>query len=494
MSWKVVSCSAIGTSHQKRQTPCQDYASYYCTDSDIFIGAVADGAGSAKYSNIGARIAVNDAIEFIRRNDWCFQPKVKANYEQFLEGNYYQELFKFLIREVIITSLQKEASQKKYLLDDLACTLLIVVAHPKWIVAMQIGDGLIVLKSTNQDRYHLLFMPDRGEYVNETTFVTSGNVIEQIQVDFQHTNIQFVCIATDGIENISLDKTANLRWQPFEGFFIPLQDELAKTKNTNKLEKEINDFLSSDRVNKKTNDDKTLLSCTYETDSSQVSRNKLLEKAKLTCKISPQNIADITNNIYKDSFDNNDFFRYLLSNPPQTNVNDNREPIQSITDSSNKKQKYKQILLLLFILFIVGSSIFINLYLLIKNQRLLNLENAALQTLKNEKYIFPLYILNDSNSNPVGFLIKKTEVKTIEAWVYVQESYINHDQKTITILDDATPITFLYPELILTGKELAITPIGFIYPGTYSFDALKLSLLIKGRRKYLVKITLNTFN
>ena len=59
--WQYVQACSIGTSHLTHDLPCQDRAfSKVITDSDgdeIFLGAVADGAGSACHSDEGADIA-----------------------------------------------------------------------------------------------------------------------------------------------------------------------------------------------------------------------------------------------------------------------------------------------------------------------------------------------------------------------------------------------------------------------------------------------------
>jgi len=55
VAWRAVARSSLGISHQKQQLPCQDYGGYKII-KDVIVGAVADGAGSAKHADIGARI------------------------------------------------------------------------------------------------------------------------------------------------------------------------------------------------------------------------------------------------------------------------------------------------------------------------------------------------------------------------------------------------------------------------------------------------------
>ena len=48
--------------------PCQDYGDYKIID-DAIIGVLADGAGSVKHSDIGAKLAVNTVLETITKRD-----------------------------------------------------------------------------------------------------------------------------------------------------------------------------------------------------------------------------------------------------------------------------------------------------------------------------------------------------------------------------------------------------------------------------------------
>src|SRR6266545_4390233 len=59
-SWKLLYGSAIGTSHDRRREPCQDYAqgrAFVVGKSPVLIVACADGAGSASHAQVGAKLA-----------------------------------------------------------------------------------------------------------------------------------------------------------------------------------------------------------------------------------------------------------------------------------------------------------------------------------------------------------------------------------------------------------------------------------------------------
>jgi uncharacterized protein YegL len=175
------------------------------------------------------------------------------------------ELFTKTIKKVR-AALEEQATKDGYSVDDLACTLLVFIATPDWVVAMQIGDGFIVLRCQEEDA-QLLFAPDKGEYINETTFVTSANALESMRVYVKKGKPEFICASTDGLERLAIKMSD---WTPFAPFFQPLEEYLRETSNPEKEDEYLISFLDSDRLNARTDDDKTLLLCLY--DSSADSR------------------------------------------------------------------------------------------------------------------------------------------------------------------------------------------------------------------------------
>lgn len=155
--------------------------------------------------------------------------------------------------------MQTKALRDSYSVNDLACTLLVFIATPNWISAMQIGDGFIVVHP-EEEEYQLLFPPDKGEFINETTFVTSVNALNDMQVCVKPGKQRFICASTDGLERVAIQMN---NWTPFPPFFKPLEEYLCETTNPEKEDEYIRNFLESDRLNAHTNDDKTLLLCLY---------------------------------------------------------------------------------------------------------------------------------------------------------------------------------------------------------------------------------------
>lgn len=248
--WKAIVRSAVGVGHQKQNLPCQDYGGYELITPDVIIGAVADGAGSAKYSDMGAKIAVDNSLRF-------FQELSKGR----LHGGYHkptleQAKTQFVrLLDKVLSNIKKEAENLNCNYQELACTLLVFVSTPHWIIAMQIGDGFIAVRSDNGE-LQLLFNPDKGEYINETTFVTTSNALEDMQVKVLALESYFICASTDGLEKVAIQYK---NCQPFTAFFSPLEEYLKETLLPEEDDQYIQDFLNSERLNTRTYDDKTLL-------------------------------------------------------------------------------------------------------------------------------------------------------------------------------------------------------------------------------------------
>ncbi len=251
MSWKAVTHSAIGTRHLAKEIPCQDFGDFKIKNGLLF-GAVADGAGSAKFSDIGAKLAVQTWIESAIH-------KIEA---QTLDCEAIADLdFKSIFTDItqgVLARLEAEATQGEFPLRELGCTLLSFIASDSWIAAMQIGDGFIVCQPLESEEYELLFRPDKGEFINETLFVTSKGAIQELQFSFQHGPQKFICAATDGLEKVAISYQ---NWAPHQPFFKPFKDCLQLIPEPTEQHDYIQTFLESDRLNARTDDDKTLLLC-----------------------------------------------------------------------------------------------------------------------------------------------------------------------------------------------------------------------------------------
>ncbi len=261
MTWKAIVHSALGTRHEQRGQPCQDYGSYRI-EGPYLLGAVSDGAGSAKHAEVGSRIAVETALNAIAQ-------ELKAHFPGQVESQVVptqDEMdaiapkFFTTVFEEILTALHQEAHRSDHELRDLNCTRIAFLAAPDWVAAMQIGDGFIVVRSGEETSYQVLFEPSKGEFINETVFVTTEGAIEHMGVCVRPSEFPFVCAASDGLERVAIRMQT---WEPFDPFFKPFEACLSQLPSQPEREEYLKTFLESDRLNAKTDDDKTMLACLY---------------------------------------------------------------------------------------------------------------------------------------------------------------------------------------------------------------------------------------
>lgn len=138
-------------------------------------------------------------------------------------------------------------------LHDFATTLLLAVVTTQWVAVAQVGDGAAVIHDA-AGVLQSLTVPDHGEYLNETVFVTSSDYLERAQyATYRHDGLRGVALLTDGLEMLALDLATNAAHAPF---FAPLFAFAAVPDAT---EEELTAFLDSERVCARTDDDKTLV-------------------------------------------------------------------------------------------------------------------------------------------------------------------------------------------------------------------------------------------
>jgi len=205
---------------------------------------------SAALSHEGAWCVVEHSLNYLEEREvWRIgepsKDKLKPIFRQGLLRRVHGEL-------------TQVAQNHQCSLDDLNCTLIVFVATVDWMAAMQVGDGLIVVRKSQKQDYDLLFQPDKGEYANETTSMTSPGAEREGSFKFLPVPVDFICAATDGIENVALVKNKK-DWAAYPGFFKPLEE--AMVSNEASLEGDVEGFLDGDALNSKTDDDKTLLLC-----------------------------------------------------------------------------------------------------------------------------------------------------------------------------------------------------------------------------------------
>ncbi|MBD0263656.1 MAG: protein phosphatase 2C domain-containing protein [Tolypothrix sp. Co-bin9] len=243
--WRVVAASVGGTSHLKNNQLCQDAHHWQILPDNVLVAAVADGAGSAVSGKVGAMVAVEAAIENI-------------SVKQFTRRTLDDEQVRSLLNDAIIAAklaVEHEAAACDKQPQDLATTLIITIATPELAAVVQIGDGMAVAKD-RMGNLLALTMPDNGEYINATTFLTSPNALDTAQMRIWREAIVNVGVLTDGLQMLALNMAVG---EPHKPFFFPLFDFAANADDKGAAKDQLVTFLRSDRITQRTDDDLTLI-------------------------------------------------------------------------------------------------------------------------------------------------------------------------------------------------------------------------------------------
>jgi hypothetical protein len=141
---------------------------------------------------------------------------------------------------------------------ELACTLLVAIARPDFIAAAQVGDGAVVGANGDGDLFPLT-TPTSAEYLNETTFLTSPNALEALQIRTWRGPLAHWAMLTDGLQMLALKMPEGAPHRPF---FAPLFKFLADQPDPAQAKTLLDDFLRSGRVRQRSDDDMTLILAT----------------------------------------------------------------------------------------------------------------------------------------------------------------------------------------------------------------------------------------
>ncbi len=251
--WRIAAASAVGTSHAKLGTSCQDcYVAKIFTDErgeDVLVVVVSDGAGSAERAEIGSSVVCLTALE--------------AAELFLLDGGTVASLTRE-VAESWISLVQKairlRAADDGAAMRDYACTMLVAVVGESDAAIMQIGDGATVVGA--EDSWCWVHWPQHGEFANTTNFVTEDGAAGRLDFDLCHRRIDEVAVFSDGIERLVLHDATRSVFAPFFDKMFPAVRALNSSGLDTNLSNSLELYLSSKQVCDKTDDDKTLVLAT----------------------------------------------------------------------------------------------------------------------------------------------------------------------------------------------------------------------------------------
>ncbi len=242
--WQVIAASSRGTSHVQIGSPCQDAYGYRILENCV-IATVADGLSSAKKSDEGAKLAVDTIIDVLKNALAVNHPIHSESWKQILASAFNHT------RE----RLEQTAKITGIPLQEYDTTLLVVVITPNWLTVGHVGDGAVVALMENEI-LETISPPQRGEYANEVTPLTDQKALDAVRFYVRSIPVKAVALLSDGLQSLSINLATGT---PYKPFFAPLFESLCQPIDTAETSLQLAEFLNSERICLKTDDDKTLL-------------------------------------------------------------------------------------------------------------------------------------------------------------------------------------------------------------------------------------------
>lgn len=245
----IVAASQRGRSHAQEGKPRDDNFRVEHLDNGWYVMAVADGAGSARYSRRGSQIACQESVDYCRA-----QLAQSKDFEEAIAGYaateaatkkesdspeaaQQEKTARKAVGNIIYDIVGKaafkahqaingEAALQQLPAKTYATTLLLTICkhfHFGWFVAsFWVGDGAICLYDRPRHTAKILGIPDEGEYGGQTRFLTMPEIFHDSTALYQRLRFCIVddftalLLMSDGVSDPKFETDANLnnpdRW------------------------------------------------------------------------------------------------------------------------------------------------------------------------------------------------------------------------------------------------------------------------------------------
>lgn len=245
MKWQSIGASARGTSHVRVNLPCQDAHDVRILSDERLLAAVADGLGSAAHSEEGAKMAIQAALDSLAQNLSDPSTSTSEGWNEILKNAFSAAMQK----------LQETSAETGIPLREYGTTLMVAVVQGDWLAVGHLGDGAVVAVLSNGEM-KTISAPQRGEYANEVLPLTGQGALDAVRFSTHQSEIEALALLTDGLQNLCIQAQTG---EPYTPFFAPFFDAIKKPVDVEDTSKKLGEFLDSERVCSKTDDDKTLV-------------------------------------------------------------------------------------------------------------------------------------------------------------------------------------------------------------------------------------------
>lgn len=236
----IVAASQRGRSHAQEGKARDDHFSlFHCDNSDWYIIAVADGAGSAKYSRKGSEVACNTVVNHCKNllaDNPAFESAIHEYETDREDATKRTTLTKHVIDIIYNGALKAHEAIKKVAevseelkIKDFATTLMFAICKKYefgWFIAsFWVGDGAMCLFDEKAKSAKLLGTPDEGEFSGQTRFLTMPEIFRDKDVVSKRLRMAIVpdftalFLMSDGVSDPMFETDKNLndysKWEEF---------------------------------------------------------------------------------------------------------------------------------------------------------------------------------------------------------------------------------------------------------------------------------------
>lgn len=228
---RIVAASNRGRSHAQEGKPRDDHFQlFHSPESGWYVMAVADGAGSAKYSRRGSEIACHEAVDYCKgklEDAQAFEDTIRLYHnavdEQAARKAVGNQIYSIVgnaafraHRAINEASKAVEDSKPK----DFATTLMLAICKKfefGWFIAsFWVGDGAMCIYDRDAHAISLLGVPDEGEFSGQTRFLTMPEIFADAASLYRRLRFGIrpdftaLMLMTDGVSDPMFGTDANL--------------------------------------------------------------------------------------------------------------------------------------------------------------------------------------------------------------------------------------------------------------------------------------------
>ncbi|OAV69581.1 hypothetical protein Barb6XT_00393 [Bacteroidales bacterium Barb6XT] len=251
----MAAASKRGRSHaHEGKARDDDFSLHFDKETGWYIMVVADGAGSAKFSREGSKIACQTAIDVCKEQLLSLGDNFEREIQLFDKDKSQEKrndvgkiLYEIAGNAAFKAhkNIEKEARQKGNPVKDYSTTFILSISKKfnyGWFVgAFWVGDGGIGIYDKDTQYLKILGEPDGGEFAGQTRFLTMPEIIQPAEI-YRRLRFDIVpdftalILMTDGITDPKFETDANLsRIEKWNDLWADLCNEVDFTDSNERV-------------------------------------------------------------------------------------------------------------------------------------------------------------------------------------------------------------------------------------------------------------------